>query len=138
MRLPVGLPTVGEGVSGWEPGQRVLSYGQVTCGECRPCREGFEYRCRRPQVMGMTRQGGFAEKIAVPAGCLVPVPDAVTDEIAAIVPDAIATPYHALITIGQIRAGEISRHHWIRRAWPPGGSAGPPAGGRKDRGRRSL
>lgn len=99
----VGL---GEGVTGWEPGRRVLSYGQVTCGECRPCRDGSEHRCRRPQVMGMSRQGGFAEKIAVPEQCLVPVPDAVSDEIAAIVPDAVATPYHALAAVGRLSPGE--------------------------------
>lgn len=96
----------GADVTGWEPGRRALSYGQVTCGECRPCREGQEHRCRRPQVMGMNRQGGFAERIAVPARCLVAVPEAVTDEIAAIVPDAIATPYHALVTVGRIQPGE--------------------------------
>ncbi len=99
----VGL---GGGVEGWEIGSRVLSYGQVTCGECRPCREGHEHRCRRPQVMGMSRQGGFAEKIAVPQQCLVRVPDAVSDGVAAIVPDAIATPYHALVTVGRIGMGE--------------------------------
>jgi propanol-preferring alcohol dehydrogenase len=96
----------GRGVSDWEPGQRVISYGQVTCGECRSCREGHEHRCRRPQVIGMTRQGGFADRIAVPQQCLVPVPDAVSDEVAAIVPDAIATPYHALVTVGRIGSGE--------------------------------
>ncbi|MFQ5523508.1 MAG: alcohol dehydrogenase catalytic domain-containing protein [Acidimicrobiia bacterium] len=100
------VSVVGEGVTGWEPGRRVLSYGQVTCGECRSCRDGFEYRCRQPQVMGMTRQGGFAELISVPEQCLLPVPDAVPDEIAAIVPDAIATPYHALVTVGRIEVGE--------------------------------
>ncbi len=97
---------VTDGVEGVEVGDRVLSYGQVICGECGPCLDGNEHRCRRPQVMGMTRQGGFAENIAVPHDILVPVPDAVTDEIAAIVPDAIATPYHALVTVGRIAEGE--------------------------------
>ncbi|MFQ5554107.1 MAG: zinc-binding dehydrogenase [Acidimicrobiia bacterium] len=95
-----------EGVVGWDLGARVLSYGQVVCGECRCCTEGDEHRCRRPQVMGMTRQGGFAERIAVPQQCLVAVPAAVPDGIAAIVPDAIATPFHALVTVGRIRPGE--------------------------------
>ena len=97
---------LGDGVDGWEIGRRVLSYGQVTCGQCRPCREGQEHRCRRPQVMGMSRQGGFAEQIAVPQQCLVLVPDEVADGVAAIVPDAIATPYHALVTVGHIESGE--------------------------------
>jgi len=95
-----------EGVEGVSVGDRVLSYGQVTCGSCGPCRDGNPHRCRRPQVLGMTRQGGFAELVALPHEILVPVPDTVPDEIAAIVPDAIATPYHALVTVGGIQAGE--------------------------------
>jgi len=100
------VAVVTDGVRGVAVGDRVLSYGQVTCGTCGPCSDGNEHRCRRPQVMGMTRQGGFAERVAVPYNILVPVPDAVSDEIAAIVPDAIATPYHALVAVGQIAAGE--------------------------------
>ncbi len=100
------IVALGEGVEGWETGARALSYGQVTCGACGPCLDGNEHRCRRPQILGMTRQGGFAEQIAVPADILVAVPDVVSDEIAAIVPDAIATPYHALVTVGRIVEGE--------------------------------
>lgn len=95
-----------EGIGDVAVGDRVLSYGQVTCGSCGPCVNGNEHRCRRPQVLGMTRQGGFAELVAVPRQILVRVPDTVPDEIAAIVPDAIATPYHALVTVGGIEAGE--------------------------------
>ncbi|MCZ7533550.1 MAG: zinc-binding dehydrogenase [Acidimicrobiia bacterium] len=97
---------LGEDVDGWSIGARVVSYGQVTCGRCGPCLDGNEHRCRRPEVLGMTRQGGFAEMVAVPQQCLIAVPDLVPDEIGAIVPDAIATPYHALITVGRIGAGE--------------------------------
>lgn len=95
-----------KGVGEWEPGRRVLSYGQVVCGECRSCRDGASHRCRRPQVLGMSRPGGFAEAIAVPASLLVAVPDKVPDEIAAVTPDALATPYHALVAVGRITAGE--------------------------------
>jgi D-arabinose 1-dehydrogenase-like Zn-dependent alcohol dehydrogenase len=93
----------GPGVTEWEVGRRVVCYGQVVCGTCRPCREGAPHRCRRPQVLGMNRQGGFAERLAVPAGILIPVPDRVPDTVAAIVPDALATPYHALVAVGEIR-----------------------------------
>ncbi|MEK7251860.1 MAG: zinc-binding dehydrogenase [Actinomycetota bacterium] len=94
------IVALGAGVTGWEIGRRVVCYGQVVCGECRPCREGASHRCRRPQVLGMTRQGGFAEQIAVPQECLIRLPAAVPDEVAAIVPDAVATPFHALVTVG--------------------------------------
>jgi alcohol dehydrogenase, propanol-preferring len=100
------VASVTDDVEGVTTGDRVLSYGQVTCGSCGPCLDGHEHRCRRPQVLGMTRQGGFAEKVAVPHQILVPIPDTVPDEIAAIVPDAIATPYHALTTVGSLEAGE--------------------------------
>ncbi len=96
----------GRDVEGWEIGERVVSYGQVTCGACRPCREGATHRCRHPQVLGMTRQGGFAERVAVPAQCLVRIPALVPDVLAAITPDAIATPYHALVTVGRMKPGE--------------------------------
>jgi 2-desacetyl-2-hydroxyethyl bacteriochlorophyllide A dehydrogenase len=97
---------MGSQVEGWEPGQRVASFGQVTCGACPACLAGASNRCRRPVVLGMGRQGGFAERIALPAGCLLRLPDTVTSSVGAIASDAIATPLHALWTVGGLRAGE--------------------------------
>ncbi|MFC7543082.1 alcohol dehydrogenase catalytic domain-containing protein [Siccirubricoccus deserti] len=31
---------LGEGVTGWRPGQLAVPYGALTCGHCRACREG--------------------------------------------------------------------------------------------------
>jgi propanol-preferring alcohol dehydrogenase len=97
---------VGSAVLGWKPGERVASFGQVTCGSCAACLAGRTNQCRRPAVLGMARQGGFAERIAVPAGCLIALPDAVSSPVGAIASDAIATPFHALVTVGRLRAGE--------------------------------
>lgn len=96
----------GVAVEGWQAGDRVACFGQVTCGACPACREGASNRCRRPAVLGMARHGGFAEQIAVPARCLIRVSDAIPSPIAAIVSDAIATPLHALWTVGRLRPGE--------------------------------
>jgi len=96
----------GPEVEGWEPGERVASFGQVTCGECPACRAGASNRCRQPAVLGMARQGGFAEQIAVPASCLMHLPDTVPSPIGAIASDAIATPAHALWAVGELREGE--------------------------------
>jgi threonine dehydrogenase-like Zn-dependent dehydrogenase len=42
----------------------------VSCGRCDLCREGVEYLCRSRGVIGITRPGGFAERVAVPeANC---------------------------------------------------------------------
>jgi propanol-preferring alcohol dehydrogenase len=98
--------TLGSRVEGWNSGERVASFGQVTCGACPACLAGTPNRCRRPAVIGMARQGGFAEQIALPASCLLRLPDTVASSVGAIASDAIATPLHALWTIGKLRAGE--------------------------------
>jgi len=97
---------VGAETSGWEPGQRVACFGQVTCGVCPACSAGAPNRCRRPAVLGMARPGGFAERIALPTSCLVPLPDRVASPIGAIASDAIATPLHALWSVGRLEPGE--------------------------------
>lgn len=97
---------IGSEVEGWEPGDRVACLGQVTCGSCSACLAGASNRCRRPAVLGMARQGGFAERIALPPACLIRLPESVASPIGAIASDAIATPLHALWTVGGLRAGE--------------------------------
>ncbi|MBC8363594.1 MAG: alcohol dehydrogenase catalytic domain-containing protein [Actinobacteria bacterium] len=91
---------------GWRPGDRVASLGQATCGTCPPCLDGRSNRCRTPEILGMARQGGFAERVALPASCLIGLPDGISDAVGAIASDAIATPYHALDTVGRLQAGE--------------------------------
>jgi len=96
----------GADVIGWKPGDRVASFGQVTCGRCPACLVGASNRCRRPAVLGMARQGGFAERIALPSSCLIRLPDSISSPVGAIASDAIATPLHALWTVGRLRPGE--------------------------------
>ena len=97
---------IGSQVEGWQTGDRVACFGQVPCGACPACVAGASNRCRQPAVLGMARQGGFAERIARPAGCLIRLPDTVSSPVGAIASDAIATPLHALWTVGGLRAGE--------------------------------
>jgi propanol-preferring alcohol dehydrogenase len=97
---------VGPEVDGWKAGDRVASFGQVTCGSCAACLAGMSNRCRRPAVLGMARQGGFAERIALPASCLIGLPESVSSAVGAIASDAVATPFHALVTVARLRAGE--------------------------------
>jgi len=97
---------VGSEVEGWESGDRVACFGQVTCGVCPACIAGASNRCRRPAVLGMARPGGFAEQIALPPSCLIRLPETIASPIGAIASDAIATPLHALWTVGGLRAGE--------------------------------
>ena len=97
---------VGPKVEGWQVGERVACFGQATCGQCSPCLAGASNRCRKPAVLGMARQGGFAEQVALPTSCLIRLPEDISSPVGAIASDAIATPMHALWTVGQLRAGE--------------------------------
>jgi threonine dehydrogenase-like Zn-dependent dehydrogenase len=54
----------------------------------------------------MHLDGGLAERLAVAARAVVPVPDELPLDQAAIVADAVATPYHALVERGGLRPGE--------------------------------
>lgn len=100
------IAEVGAGVSGYAAGDRVIAFGQVVCGQCAACRSGRDNRCVRPEILGMGRQGAFAEFIALPTRALIALPQEIPDTVGAIVPDAIATPYHAVVGVGQLRAGE--------------------------------
>jgi NADPH:quinone reductase-like Zn-dependent oxidoreductase len=57
-------------------------------------------------AMGSDFDGGWAEFAVVPANMLVPVPDSIPLEQAAIIPDAVATPWAAIEWTGRLRPGE--------------------------------
>lgn len=100
------IVAVGASVSGLESGQRVALFPSAVCGDCRFCRQGRESLCERSRVYGMSRDGALAQYVAAPAWCAVPIPPSVSSEIACIVTDGVATPFHALRSRGVLRAGE--------------------------------
>lgn len=61
---------VAESAEGWDAGQRVVINPYVSCGECRACRRGKPNCCVAIGVLGVHRDGGLCERIAVPAGNL--------------------------------------------------------------------
>jgi threonine 3-dehydrogenase len=48
-------------------GQSVTAEGHIVCGHCRQCRTGNGHICQRTQIIGVDRDGAFAEYIAMPA-----------------------------------------------------------------------
>ncbi|RJQ75672.1 alcohol dehydrogenase [Pseudonocardiaceae bacterium YIM PH 21723] len=66
----------GAGDRGWQLGDRVaVGWFGGSCGHCRPCREGDFIVCRNLTVPGWAYDGGFAEKVIVPADALARIPD---------------------------------------------------------------
>jgi propanol-preferring alcohol dehydrogenase len=100
------VESVGEGVSEFTVGDRVLLLPSETCGTCSACQRGHLGLCPRAQIFGMARDGTFAEKIVAPASCAMSLPDAVPFEHGAILADAVATAYHAVSTRAGIKGGE--------------------------------
>jgi len=97
---------LGEGVSDFRVGERVLLLPSETCGTCPACRAGHLGLCPGARILGMARDGTFAEKIVVPTTCVLPLPDAIPFEHGAILADAVATAYHAVASRAGISGGE--------------------------------
>jgi threonine 3-dehydrogenase len=75
---------IGSEVRGLAVGDRVSGEGHVTCGHCRNCRAGRRHLCRNTVGVGVNRPGAFAQYLSLPAVNTFKLPDAVTDDIAAI------------------------------------------------------
>lgn len=95
-----------DAAGGVTAGDRVALFPAAWCGTCRFCLAGRHSLCDRSQVYGMTRDGALAEYVLAPARTLIPIPDGVDFDVAAIATDGVATPFHALRDRGQLRAGE--------------------------------
>ena len=79
------VDSVGEGVTGLDPGQRVVCEGNIGCMRCARCRAGDTHLCQSYDAVGFTRGGGWGEFVVVPARILHPLPDHVSFEAASLV-----------------------------------------------------
>jgi L-iditol 2-dehydrogenase len=70
--------SVGDGVAGYQPGDRVAVNSTISCGTCEACVDGDPHVCRTAEVFGTKRPGAFAEQVAVPVSTLLPMPENVT------------------------------------------------------------
>lgn len=61
---------VGEGVTGWVPGDRVQVIAAIPCGQCAECRRGRMTVCPNQESIGYHYDGGFAQHMVVPAKVL--------------------------------------------------------------------
>ena len=97
---------LGEGVTGWNAGDRVTVAVDVVCGTCRHCLTGQTQRCTSMQRIGFERDGGHAEYVAVPAANVIGLPPTLAYDAAAILPDAVACMYHSLVGRGKVGIGQ--------------------------------
>lgn len=96
----------GEMVQGWVPGDRVVMMGGRPCMRCDRCRSGRMDACRQIELLGFHYDGSWAEYVVVPYFTLTGAPDGVELEEAAILADAVATPYAAITERAELKPGE--------------------------------
>lgn len=87
----IDLP--GPGVTSLAPGDRVV------------VQAGYEYN-GVTLTMGVDYDGGWAEYLVVPAGVCVPLGNDIPFDQASIIPDAVSTPWAAIASTAEVRAGE--------------------------------
>lgn len=78
------IAEIGSAVTKYKVGQRVSGEGHIVCGTCRNCRAGRGHLCRNTLGVGVHRPGSFGEYLCIPEANVVPIPEDVPDEIAAI------------------------------------------------------
>jgi len=100
------IAEIGEYVTGFQTGQRVLLAPMHFCGRCAKCVAGLQNQCREFTVLGNGVDGGNCELIAVPAVNVIPIPDSLDFNQAASVPLVFLTAWHMLVGRAGIRPGQ--------------------------------
>src|SRR2546422_9930988 len=77
------IVALGEGVAELKIGQLVTAEGHIVCGHCLQCRTGNSHICRNTRIIGVDRDGAFAEYIVMPATNVLTL-DGISTEIGAI------------------------------------------------------
>ncbi|HUJ15491.1 MAG TPA: zinc-binding dehydrogenase [Thermoanaerobaculia bacterium] len=91
---------------GWKRGDEVIVAPGYSCGRCTACLSGHDELCAGFGIFGEGKNGGAAEKIAVPVRNLLRKPAKLSFAEAAALPLDMLTAWHMLIARAQLRAGE--------------------------------
>ncbi len=108
-RVPIGITVghefvgrvvaVGNAVMRTQVGERVSVEGHIGCGLCEPCRTGNGHICEKVDILGVDRDGCFAQYISVPEENIWPVHPDIPDHIAAVF-DPLGNAMHTVMAAG--------------------------------------
>lgn len=93
------VAAVGSAVRMAAPGDRVSAEGHVADGTCFLCRTGEAHVCERVQIIGVDRDGAFADYIVMPEQNVWQLDPAIPDESAAIF-DPLGNAVHTVMAAG--------------------------------------
>ncbi len=108
-RIPVGIVTghefvgvverVGSAVTRVKPGQRVSAEGHITAGKDFNSRTGNAHIARDTKIIGVDRDGCFADLMAIPEENVWPLHDSIPDKYAAVM-DPLGNAVHTVMSAG--------------------------------------
>jgi D-arabinose 1-dehydrogenase-like Zn-dependent alcohol dehydrogenase len=97
------IDQVGDGVSGWNNGQRVgVGWHGGHDGTCLPCRRGDFRNCRNRTIPGISYDGGYQQYMVAPVEALAAMPEGLADAEAAPLLCAGITTFGALRNSGAL------------------------------------
>jgi len=96
---------------GISPGMEVIVQPGVSCMRCQACLSGSDHACASYQILGEHRNGGYAERIAVPHHNIVPKPPNLSFEEAAAAPLVLLTAWEMLVRRARVVPGETVLVH---------------------------
>src|SRR5881628_2222668 len=90
------IESVGDGVTGLRAGHLVTAEGHIVCGHCLQCRTGNSHICKNTRIIGVDRDGAFAEYIAMPGTNVLPL-DGIPTTVGAVM-DPMGNAFHTVLT----------------------------------------
>ena len=90
------IVAVGGAVAELRTGQLVTAEGHIVCGHCLQCRTGNSHICKNTRIIGVDRDGAFAEYIAMPATNVLPL-DGIPTSVGAVM-DPMGNAFHTVLT----------------------------------------
>lgn len=78
------VESIGSDVTLVKPGDRVTGETHVYCGLCYACRRGLAHLCQNCKILGVDRQGAFADFVVIPEGNVWKLHPDIPEEIAAV------------------------------------------------------
>jgi NADPH:quinone reductase-like Zn-dependent oxidoreductase len=101
------LVEVGEGMGDLARGDHVAVSPFVTCGRCPACESGRDYGCGNAQLVGVHRQGSYAELVSVPAKVVRRIPTSLSYEQGAAL--ALSGP----VAVTQFSVAALKPGDWV-------------------------
>jgi len=97
---------VGRLVTDVREGDRVTAEGHIVCGRCHLCRTGNAHVCPNTCIIGVDRDGCFADYIAMPATNVWPLDEAISYEIGGI-HDPMGNAFHTALTNTEVPGSTV-------------------------------